>query len=124
MLTEFVILPYNIATDVRKQLFNEDGTFRTMLYVEFTIDIIFVLKQVLTFCTAYRGDFGWIESFVAISLNYIGSPVFFFDIMSTYPTLITWYAKDLYWLYFFKIVRLYNLWQVSYIVAWFVQKLP
>jgi hypothetical protein len=71
MLTEFIVLPYNIATDVRKQLYDDDGNFTTALYIEFTIDIIFVLNMILTFATAFKGDFGWIESFPKIVINYI-----------------------------------------------------
>lgn len=124
MLIEFVLLPYNIATDVRKQLYDEEGNYTNSFYIEFVIDIIFVMNMLFTFATAFKGDFGWIETWPQIILNYISSPVFWFDIIGTYPTLVTVYSLDYYWFYFFKVVRLYNLWRVSYIVAWFVQKLP
>lgn len=82
-----------------------------------------VLNMAFTFVTAFKGDFGWIETFPKIALNYLSSVIFFFDVISTYPTLITVYDIDRYWLYFFKIVRLYNLFRVFKIVNWFVPKL-
>jgi len=122
-LTEFVSFPYNVATDVRLQLYDEDNNFTNFFYIEFVIDIVFVLNMVCTFATAFRGDFGWIETFPQIVLNYVSSVVFYFDLVSTFPTLVTLYDPTYYWLYFFKVVRLYNLIRVTNIVGWFVPKL-
>ena len=63
--------PYNVATDVRLQLYDADGDFTNFFYIEFVIDIVFVLNMILTFATAFRGDFGWIETFPQIVLNYV-----------------------------------------------------
>mgnify|MGYP006101082149 CR=1 FL=1 len=71
MLIEFVLLPYNIATDVRKQLYDEEGNYTNSFYIEFVIDIIFVMNMLFTFATAFKGDFGWIETWPQIILNYI-----------------------------------------------------
>lgn len=125
---EFVLMPYSICTDVKESLyeFDSDGkitAFLNQLYYEFIIDVVHVINMLMIFVTAIKGDFGWIETWPQIALAYITHISFYFDLISTFPTLFTVYKVDYYWLYYFKILRLYNIKRVHKIIGRFVPKL-
>jgi hypothetical protein len=103
-ILELGLVPYTVCTDINNMLYKPDGTKETFFYLEIIIDIMWLINICLTFCTAVKKDFGMEVKFSQIAINYLTKD-FIFDVLSTVPTLVTVYAVDKPYLYYFKIVR-------------------
>ena len=77
--------------------------------VEVVIDCLWVLNMGMCFTTAFTkgGEVETQYELKAIAKNYLSSPNFYIDVVTTFPTLFTFYL----WpdMYYFKLLRLYFL---------------
>jgi len=73
--------------------------------MELIIDIMWLVNILVTFCTAVKKDFGLEDEFKQIAQNYLFKD-FILDMLSTIPTLVTVYAKQKWYLYYFKVFRI------------------
>lgn len=97
LIIDFALIPYTMTTDVEEVL--------TVTHtVEVAIDFLWILHILITFTTAFYRDTEIVTDYKEIAPKYIKEN-FVIDLITTLPTLITWYAyPDLYYL---KVLRMY-----------------
>ena len=91
--------------------------------VEVVIDCLWVLNMGMCFTTAFTkgGEVETQYELKAIAKNYLSSPNFYIDVVTTFPTLFTFYL----WpdMYYFKLLRLYFLSRSKKIIKSQIQSL-
>lgn len=109
-LVEFVLTPYTIF--VGHKSFEEENWVYDII-----IDLFHVVNMLIIFCTVVLIDGKKEKSFSKIACLYIKSPVFWIDIIASWPTIITVY--NIYWLYYFKLLRFVDYSRAKDIIARF-----
>jgi len=108
-LVEFVLIPYTIFVGGKDLLGNGNWIYENL------IDLMHTLNMIVILITQTKGDSKVSNTrFSVIALNYVKSPLFWIDILGSWPTLFTSY--QLYWLYYFKILRLADYERASVII--------
>jgi hypothetical protein len=99
IIVQFVLVPYTLSNSITEVLVE---TIR----VEITIDFLWLLHMFMCFTTAFYRENELIKDVNEIALRYVKKN-FLIDVISTLPTLFTWY-----WfpnLYLVKLIRFYYL---------------
>ena len=113
MFIEFFMVPYTSCNDPEELLLS---TWR----LEFAVDIIWFLNIIFSFCTAFKKDTDLITEPRAIACKYL-TDTFIADILSTMPTLCTFYTYPE--LYFFKFLRITRVFKATKSVVNFLKGL-
>jgi len=97
---EFVLTPYTIFVGGKDLLGNGNWIYENL------IDLMHTLNMIVILITQTKKGDGKVPNtrFSVIALNYVKSPFFWIDILGSWPTFFNGY--QLYWLYYFKILRL------------------
>ena len=96
---QFVLVPYTLANSITEVLAETKR-------VEITIDFLWLLHMFTSFTTAFYRDQELITDVNEIARRYVKTN-FFIDVVTTLPTLFTWYTFPN--LYLVKLIRFYYL---------------
>jgi hypothetical protein len=114
-VTEFALIPYTIFVGGEKLVEKNK-------LIELLIDLIHTLNMGIIICTAIKPNEKLLTQFSDITLEYLKSPLFYIDIIGSWPTMFTYY-RTYYWFYYFKLLRLADYSRFSFIIERFGEML-